>query len=76
MLNNFPAGFINYFLSWKFFVPLSRLTYSGYLIHFLVMHYYFYVRYDIYYAQKLPTVLPCIHTHINYPRYSHACIHT
>ena len=27
-------------LSWKFFVPLSRLSYSAYLIHPIVMIYF------------------------------------
>ncbi|RWS30003.1 Nose resistant to fluoxetine protein 6-like protein, partial [Leptotrombidium deliense] len=31
------AGFVNTILSWKAFVPLSRLTYSAYLIHPIVI---------------------------------------
>ena len=32
-MNNI-TGFVNRFLSWKGFVPLSRLTYCAYLIHY------------------------------------------
>ncbi|RUS88830.1 hypothetical protein EGW08_003375 [Elysia chlorotica] len=35
------GGFINTLLSWKAFVPLSRLTYCTYLVHLLVIEYYF-----------------------------------
>ncbi|XP_041368252.1 nose resistant to fluoxetine protein 6-like [Gigantopelta aegis] len=31
------GGFVNKFLSWKGFVPLSRLTYSAYLVHMLLL---------------------------------------
>ncbi|XP_033732240.1 nose resistant to fluoxetine protein 6-like [Pecten maximus] len=31
------GGFVNTLLSWKAFIPLSRLTYCGYLIHPIVM---------------------------------------
>jgi len=33
--------FVNKFLSWKLFIPLSRLTYIAYLIHPVVMEIYF-----------------------------------
>ena len=33
------GGLLNSFMSWKAFVPLSRLTYCGYLIHPLIMYY-------------------------------------
>jgi hypothetical protein len=33
------AGPINAFLSWRLFVPLSRLTYSAYLCHYVVLLY-------------------------------------
>lgn len=29
-----PSGFVNRFLSWKGFQPLSRLTYVAYLFHY------------------------------------------
>ncbi|KAK3088750.1 hypothetical protein FSP39_023299, partial [Pinctada imbricata] len=32
------GGFVNTLLSWKAFVPLSRLTYCGYLIHPIIMY--------------------------------------
>ena len=34
------SGFVNMFLSWKFWVPIGKLTYIGYLIHevFLVVY--------------------------------------
>ncbi|XP_052090752.1 nose resistant to fluoxetine protein 6-like [Mytilus californianus] len=35
------GGFVNTILSWKGFVPLSRLTYCAYLIHPLVMYCYY-----------------------------------
>ncbi|CAC5380350.1 unnamed protein product [Mytilus coruscus] len=35
------GGFVNTILSWKGFVPLSRLTYCAYLIHPLVMYFYY-----------------------------------
>lgn len=30
----YPLGFINQFLSWKLFLPISRLSYAAYLIHY------------------------------------------
>ncbi|XP_076092316.1 O-acyltransferase like protein-like [Mytilus galloprovincialis] len=35
------GGFVNTILSWKGFIPLSRLTYCAYLIHPLVMYFYY-----------------------------------
>ncbi|CAC5380351.1 unnamed protein product [Mytilus coruscus] len=35
------GGFVNTILSWKGLVPLSRLTYCAYLIHPLVMYFYY-----------------------------------
>ncbi|XP_048777960.2 nose resistant to fluoxetine protein 6-like [Ostrea edulis] len=35
------GGYINTLLSWKAFVPLSRLTYCAYLVHPLVMYVYY-----------------------------------
>ncbi|XP_052092431.1 nose resistant to fluoxetine protein 6-like [Mytilus californianus] len=34
------GGIINTILSWKVFVPLSRLTYCAYLVHPIVIYYY------------------------------------
>lgn len=31
------SGIINKFLSWKFFIPLGRLSYSAYILHFPVL---------------------------------------
>nr|XP_054763748.1 nose resistant to fluoxetine protein 6-like [Lytechinus pictus] len=38
------AGIINDFLSWSFWVPLSRLTYAAYLFHPVVMYTYSYAQ--------------------------------
>ncbi|XP_013776461.1 O-acyltransferase like protein-like [Limulus polyphemus] len=35
------GGFIDTLLSWRFWIPLSRLTYCAYLIHPLVMYWYY-----------------------------------
>lgn len=37
-------GIVNKFLSWRYFTPLSRLTYCAYLIHPLVIMYAYYSR--------------------------------
>ena len=34
-------GYLNDFLSWKVFQPLSRLSYCVYLIHFEYMNWYY-----------------------------------
>lgn len=44
------AGIVNSFLSWKLFVPLSRLTYISYLIHPVVIE-------VVYYAKQGPLLL-------------------
>ncbi|KAG8198740.1 hypothetical protein JTE90_023505 [Oedothorax gibbosus] len=31
------GGFVNCFLSWKFFIPLSRLTFCAYLVHPIII---------------------------------------
>ncbi len=41
------GGLINKFLSWKVFIPLSRLTYSVYLTHVWIVWYYWGSRRDI-----------------------------
>ena len=35
------SGWINDFLSWSFWIPLSRLTFSTYLVHGLVIYTYY-----------------------------------
>ncbi|XP_014788954.2 nose resistant to fluoxetine protein 6 [Octopus bimaculoides] len=35
------GGFVNTILSWKALIPLSRLTYTAYLIHPIVLFFYF-----------------------------------
>jgi len=35
------VGFINTLLSWSAFVPLSRLTYAAYLVHPMLMLWYY-----------------------------------
>jgi len=39
---NLFSGFINTFLSWKGFIPLSRLTYCAYLVHPVVIYHFQY----------------------------------
>ncbi|XP_071156465.1 nose resistant to fluoxetine protein 6-like isoform X2 [Mytilus edulis] len=34
------GGYVNTILSWKAFIPLSRLTYCAYLIHPIIMYYF------------------------------------
>ncbi|KAI0217414.1 Nose resistant to fluoxetine protein 6 [Lamellibrachia satsuma] len=45
------GGFVNRFLSWNFFIPFSRLTYSLYLIHPLIIYAYSYGRNQLIYVQ-------------------------
>lgn len=35
------GGFLTKFLSWKLWIPLSRLTYSAYLVHPILIHGYY-----------------------------------
>jgi len=42
------GGLINKFLSWKAFVPLSRLTYSVYLTHVWIVWYYWGSKRDLF----------------------------
>ena len=45
-------GFINRFLSWKAFIPLARLTYVVYLVHFTYLTaYHGYIRKPYYYTK-------------------------
>ncbi|XP_061163959.1 nose resistant to fluoxetine protein 6-like [Saccostrea echinata] len=50
------GGYINTLLSWKAFVPLSRLTYCAYLIHPLVMYVYYLNRNFPFYLTDLDMV--------------------
>ena len=34
-------GYIDKFLSWRAFIPLSRLTYGVYLIHAIILFWYY-----------------------------------
>lgn len=46
---HFFAGFVNTILSWKAFIPLSRLTYCAYLVHPIILQsFYLSQRYTIY----------------------------
>lgn len=39
-INGYEGGIINGFLSWSLFAPLSRLTYTIYLIHMHIIFLY------------------------------------
>lgn len=49
-------GYIHQFLSARFWIPLSRLTYSVYLIHLIVIHFMFFARNDRVYYDRLTAV--------------------
>ncbi|KAK2176077.1 hypothetical protein NP493_688g01026 [Ridgeia piscesae] len=51
------SGFVNRFLSWNFFIPLSRLTYTLYLIHPLIIYAYTYGRMKLIYVQYSTVVI-------------------
>ena len=42
--HNKMGGAVNAFLSWKAWSPLGRLTYNAYLLHFLVLFYFYYTQ--------------------------------
>jgi len=50
------AGPVNKFLSWKGFMPLSRLTYCSYLIHPLVI-WWFIGTQDVLFHYSIPMVM-------------------
>uniref|UniRef100_A0A0L8GBE4 Acyltransferase 3 domain-containing protein n=3 Tax=Octopus bimaculoides TaxID=37653 RepID=A0A0L8GBE4_OCTBM len=52
------GGYVNTILSWKALIPLSRLTYCAYLVHPVIM-YYFYLnqRYSLHLTYILATFL-------------------
>ena len=39
--HNRLGGLVNEFLSWRMWIPLSRLSYNAYLVHFIVLIYFF-----------------------------------
>jgi len=44
IIKNLLLGFINLFLSWKAWIPLSRLTYGVYLLHIFVIEFFYLTR--------------------------------
>lgn len=52
LLNLYSTGFVHRFLSWKLFLPFSRLSYAVYLLH---LHYIFaylsHLRKPFYYSE-------------------------
>ncbi|XP_060603088.1 nose resistant to fluoxetine protein 6-like [Ruditapes philippinarum] len=50
------GGIINSFLSWKLFIPLSRLTYISYLIHPVIMEIYYMSKRDPIYITDFDAV--------------------
>jgi len=51
------TGFINSLLSWSAFVPLSRLTYTAYLLHPLVMSFCYLNRDTLLYITGITMVM-------------------
>ena len=45
------SGFVNRFLSWNAFIPVSRLTYTFYLIHPVIIYAFEYGRMQLVYSQ-------------------------
>jgi len=52
------VGFINSLLSWPAFFPLSRLTYAAYLVHPLVMVWYYLNQRSLVYVSNITMVTP------------------
>jgi len=50
--HNELGGLVNRFLSWKAFIPLSRMTYGAYLMHFIVLTWYYFVQEKSYHLQE------------------------
>ena len=48
----YPTGPVNTLLSWKALVPLSRLTYCAYLIHILILYYFFFSQRSFFYLDN------------------------
>ena len=38
------GGAVNALLSWRVWTPLARLTYNAYLLHFIVILYFYYTK--------------------------------
>lgn len=49
--HNGGGGLIDNFLSWRFWIPLSRLTFGAYLLHSLVIMYYYVCQENPYHYQ-------------------------
>ncbi|CAK8676841.1 unnamed protein product [Clavelina lepadiformis] len=56
------GGPVTKFLNWKVFVPLSRLTYSTYVVHFLVLDWYKYYQDEMIHFQTVNLVYAYIGT--------------
>ncbi|CAK8682098.1 unnamed protein product [Clavelina lepadiformis] len=56
------GGPVTKFLNWKIFNPLSRLTYSAYLIHFLVLMWYMFNRNNMIHCQTIDFIFIYIGT--------------
>ncbi|CAH1776314.1 unnamed protein product, partial [Owenia fusiformis] len=51
------GGVVNELMSWRVWIPLSKLTYTGYLIHPMVMYYYHYNRRQLQYMRIFPELV-------------------
>jgi len=54
------VGFVNSLLSWSAFVPLSRLTYAAYLVHPMVMIWYYFNLDTLVYISSSTMVMLCV----------------
>ncbi len=52
----FSPGWINTFLSWNFWVPVGRLTYTVYLVHPIIVRNILFSQSNAYYAIPIPIV--------------------
>ncbi|XP_046558443.1 nose resistant to fluoxetine protein 6-like [Haliotis rubra] len=50
------GGFVNTLLSWRALIPLSRLTYTCYLVHPVMMYIYYYGRQQLYSFSTLDVI--------------------
>jgi peptidoglycan/LPS O-acetylase OafA/YrhL len=50
---NIYIGIINKILSWSAWIPLSRLTYSAYLVHTMIIIYYFATKNHLFHLEDL-----------------------
>ncbi|ELT89539.1 hypothetical protein CAPTEDRAFT_203767 [Capitella teleta] len=51
------GGMVNTFLSWRFFIPLTRLTYISYLLHPIVLGFFQYNSHQMIYVNDTNVVL-------------------